>query len=80
MPELVEEIATRIIVLQNGEILAFDTIDGLQRMTGHRGSLGAVLERLMFPETTRKARRLFSGIRVMFQRTVARVPADRSAF
>ena len=54
VPELVEEITTRIIVLHHGEVLAFDTIDGLQRMTGYRGSLGAVLERLIFPETTRK--------------------------
>jgi ABC-2 type transport system ATP-binding protein len=54
VPELVEEIATKIIVLRDGEILAFDTLDGLQRMTQHRGSLGAVLERLIFPETTRK--------------------------
>ncbi len=41
-------------MLRDGEILAFDTLDGLQRMTGHRGTLGAVLERLIFPETTRK--------------------------
>jgi ABC-type multidrug transport system ATPase subunit len=54
VPELVEEIATRIIVLHGGEILAFDTLDGLQRMTGHRGSLGDVLERLIFPDTSRK--------------------------
>jgi ABC-2 type transport system ATP-binding protein len=52
VPEIVEEITTRIIGLHHGEVLAFDTIDGLQRMTGHRGSLGAVLERLMFPDTT----------------------------
>jgi ABC-2 type transport system ATP-binding protein len=54
VPELVEEIATRIIVLHHGEILAFDTLDGLQRMTACRGSLGDVLERLIFPDTTRK--------------------------
>ena len=54
VPELTEEIATRVIVVRDGEILAFDTLDGLQRLTGHRGSLGAVLERLIFPETTRK--------------------------
>jgi ABC-type multidrug transport system ATPase subunit len=54
VPELVEEIASRIIVLHHGEILAFDTLDGLQRMTGCRGSLGDVLERLIFPDTTRK--------------------------
>jgi ABC-type multidrug transport system ATPase subunit len=54
VPELVEEIATRIIIIHHGEILAFDTLDGLQRMTGCRGSLGDVLERLIYPETTRK--------------------------
>jgi len=54
VPELVEEIATRIIVLHNGEILAFDTIDGLRRVTGHRGTLDQVLQRLIFPETTQK--------------------------
>ncbi len=54
VPELVEEIATRIIVLHNGEILAFDTLDGLQRLTAHRGTLDEVLQRLIFPDTTRK--------------------------
>jgi ABC-type multidrug transport system ATPase subunit len=54
VPELVEEIATRIIVLHDGEILAFDTLDGLQRRTGHRGSLDEVLQRLIFPDTTQK--------------------------
>jgi hypothetical protein len=44
----------RIIIIHHGEILAFDTLDGLQRMTGCRGSLGDVLERLIYPETTRK--------------------------
>jgi energy-coupling factor transporter ATP-binding protein EcfA2 len=39
VPELVEEIATGIVVLRDGEILAFDTLDGLQLMTGHRGTL-----------------------------------------
>jgi ABC-type multidrug transport system ATPase subunit len=59
VPELVEEIATRIIVLHDGEIIAFDTLDGLQRMTGHRGSLGDVLERLVFPDTTKKLETYF---------------------
>ena len=54
VPELVEEIATRIVIISHGEVLAFDTLDGLQRMTGCRGSLADVLERLVFPETNRK--------------------------
>ena len=59
VPELVEEIATRVVVLKNGEVLAFDSVDGLQRMTGHRGPLGAVLERLIFPDTGRKLEAYF---------------------
>jgi ABC-2 type transport system ATP-binding protein len=54
VPELVEEIATRIVVLHDGEVLAFDTLDGLQLLTGYRGNLSGVLERLIFPETTGK--------------------------
>jgi ABC-type multidrug transport system ATPase subunit len=54
VPELIEEIASRIVILQRGEILAFDTLDGLQRLTGCRGSLGDVLERLVYPDTARK--------------------------
>jgi ABC-type multidrug transport system ATPase subunit len=54
VPELVEEIATRVIVLHHGEILAFDTVDGLQRMTGLRGKLGDVLEQLIYPDTKAK--------------------------
>ncbi len=63
VPELIEEIATRVIVVRDGEILAFDTIDGLQRMTGHRGSLGDVLERLIFPEATQKLETYFQDFR-----------------
>lgn len=54
VPELVEELATRFVILVRGEILAFDTLDGLQRTTGCRGSLGDILERLVYPETNRK--------------------------
>lgn len=54
VPELVEEIADRVLVLRNGEIAAFDTLEGLRRLTDCRGSLTDVLERLIFPETTRK--------------------------
>ena len=41
-------------MLRDGEVLAFDTLDGLQRLTGHRGTLDQVLQRLIFPETTQK--------------------------
>ncbi len=59
VPELIEEIADRILVLKDGMILALDTLDGLQRMTGTRGNLGQVLEHLIFPETTRNLEHYF---------------------
>jgi len=62
VPELVEEIATRIIILHHGEILAFDTLDGLQRLTGCRGTLGDVLERLVYPDTSEKLDQYFRNL------------------
>lgn len=59
VPELIEEIADRILILKEGEILAFDTLDGLQRRTGTRGNLGKVLEHLIFPDTTRNLAHYF---------------------
>jgi ABC-2 type transport system ATP-binding protein len=54
VPELVEEIAGRVVILRDGRVAAFDTIDGLRRMTGVQGSLGAVLERLLYPDIAGK--------------------------
>ena len=54
VPEIVEEIASRIVILRNGEVAAFDNLDGLRRLTGRSGSLSDILEPLMFPDTTRK--------------------------
>lgn len=53
VPEIVEEIADRIVILRNGEIMAFDTLAGLRHSTGIAGSLGQILERLLYPETVR---------------------------
>jgi ABC-type multidrug transport system ATPase subunit len=61
VPEIVEEIADRIIILRDGEVIAFDTLDGLRRLTGQEGSLGAILERLLYPETVRKLADYFGG-------------------
>ncbi len=54
VPEIVEEIADRVVVLKNGEVAAFDSLDGLREITGCNGSLTDILEMLMFPETTQK--------------------------
>jgi ABC-2 type transport system ATP-binding protein len=57
--ELVEEIAGRIVVLRDGEIAAFDTLEGLRRLTGSHGSLGQVLERMIYPETMQNLQNYF---------------------
>lgn len=59
VPELVEEIATRVIIIEHGQIVADGSIESLQLLTGCRGSLGDVLERLIFPDTTRKLAEYF---------------------
>jgi ABC-type multidrug transport system ATPase subunit len=62
VPEIVEEIAQRVIILRDGEVVAFDTLDGLRRLTGHHGSLGKILERLMYPETVQKLADYFEDL------------------
>jgi ABC-type multidrug transport system ATPase subunit len=57
VPELIEEVADRIVILREGQIAAFDTLDGLRRAAGIQGSLGQVLERVMFPDTARHLER-----------------------
>jgi ABC-type multidrug transport system ATPase subunit len=63
VPEIVEEIAGRVLILRDGEVVAFDTIDGLRRMTGTDGSLGAILERLLYPTMASKLAEYFEGRR-----------------
>jgi ABC-2 type transport system ATP-binding protein len=61
VPEIVEEIAQRIVILRDGEVVAADTLEGLRRLTGQTGALGAILERLLYPETAQKLRDYFEG-------------------
>jgi ABC-type multidrug transport system ATPase subunit len=58
-PELVEELAQRIVILREGRIAAFDTLDGLRRLTDCPGSLAEVLERLIYPETLKNLKHYF---------------------
>jgi len=50
VPELVEELADRIVVIRDGKLLAYDTPDGLRQRTGSTGPLTEVLQKLIFPE------------------------------
>lgn len=61
VPELVEELAHRIVILRDGQIIAFDTADGLRRQTGSTGPLGEVLERLIHPQTLDNIEHYFKG-------------------
>ncbi|HEV3021652.1 MAG TPA: ABC transporter ATP-binding protein [Pirellulales bacterium] len=59
VPELVEELADRIAVVHFGQVLAYDTAQGLRRQTQCSGSLAEVLERLTHPQTLRRIERYF---------------------
>jgi len=51
VPELVEGLANRIAILKNGEIIAYDTSEGLRDITRCSGPLEQVLEKLMHEKT-----------------------------
>ncbi len=59
VPEIVEEIADRVAILRDGQIVAFDTLEGLRRLTQQHGSLSIILERLLYPETVAKLEAYF---------------------
>jgi ABC-2 type transport system ATP-binding protein len=59
--ELVEELAQRILVLRDGQVAAFDTVDGLRRQTGCNGSMAEVLQQLIHPQTADNLRQYFEG-------------------
>jgi ABC-type multidrug transport system ATPase subunit len=51
VPELVEELADRVIIIRNGELAAFDTVANLREQSGTSGSLADVLQKMLNPET-----------------------------
>jgi ABC-type multidrug transport system ATPase subunit len=57
--ELVEELAQRIVVLQDGQVAACDTADGLRRLTGCSGSLAEVFEKLVHPQSEDNLQKYF---------------------
>ncbi len=61
VPELVEEMAHRIVILADGRVTAFDSADGLRRQAGCSGPLAEVFERLVHPQTVDNLRQYFEG-------------------
>ncbi|MEX1233136.1 MAG: ABC transporter ATP-binding protein [Planctomycetaceae bacterium] len=59
VPELVEEVADRIIILRDGHVIAFDTLDGLRKLTECPGPLSEVLQKLIHPQVLDKLERYF---------------------
>jgi ABC-type multidrug transport system ATPase subunit len=51
VPELVEQLATRVVVLRAGTIVADGSVAELKAQAGRGGSLADALERLFFPQT-----------------------------
>jgi ABC-type multidrug transport system ATPase subunit len=61
VPELVEEVSHRVLILRDGQVAAFDTIAGLRRLVGVSGGLPEILGRLIHPQTEENLRRYFQG-------------------
>lgn len=61
VPELVDELADRLIILRDGQIAVEGSLYDLQRETGCSGPLSEVLERLISPHTLENLERYFAG-------------------
>ncbi|MDZ7618932.1 MAG: ABC transporter ATP-binding protein [Patescibacteria group bacterium] len=60
-PELVEELADRIVILGQGTILGFGTMEQLRNQAGCDGCLADVYERLVHPESVNHVEDYFAG-------------------
>ncbi len=61
VPELVEGLADRIAVIQNGCLIACDNVEGLRQQTGIDGPLIDVLEQMLHPEGAKNLERYFDS-------------------
>ncbi len=50
VPELVEEIAERVMIVKDGRVAAYDTVEGLKRTAGRGGTLEQALAHLTAPD------------------------------
>jgi ABC-type multidrug transport system ATPase subunit len=63
VPELVEELAGRVAVINGGRLVAVDTVAGLRAFTGIDGSFDEVYERLLNPLRQSRIDRYFDAER-----------------
>jgi ABC-2 type transport system ATP-binding protein len=61
VPELVDELADRLVILRDGQIAVQGTLHDLQRETRCSGGLSEVLERLISAHTLENLARYFEG-------------------
>jgi ABC-2 type transport system ATP-binding protein len=59
VPEILDELADRIAILREGEVVAFDTPTGLRRLAQCSGGLDEVMARLIHPRTLENLQRYF---------------------
>jgi ABC-type multidrug transport system ATPase subunit len=59
-PELVEDLAHKVLVLREGRVVAFDDLAGLQTLASCSGTLTEVLARLIHPETLEQVEQYFA--------------------
>ena len=61
VPELLEGLVSRLAILTDGTISAYDTIDGLRKSTGCDGPLEEILETVFDPQTAVNVEHYFEG-------------------
>jgi len=61
VPELMEELADRLVVLRDGEIAAFGTLEEIGDTQRTAGSLSQALEKIVFPQTIENIEQYFQG-------------------
>lgn len=61
VPELVAEIADRLIVITDGEIALDGPLDEIRHQSGHTGSMEEMLNEVIFPETQGHVEAYFRG-------------------
>ena len=63
VPEIVEELAGKIAILSGTRVIAFETMEGLRNLTGCRGGLPEIFEKIVNPQTLQQIESYFNRSR-----------------